>query len=113
MQSCTASGMEHDWSTLGGTTRAQIGQDPAAILVSTFGFSSGYQSVQQMEAGAGYWVSLNAAGRLELGPASAPRIAAPAPGEADLADGVLWAASRGRRQEVYLGTDPAAVVEMK
>ena len=104
------------WSIVGvpwgGATQAQIGQDPAAILVSVFGFSGGYQTVQQMAAGAGYWVSLNAAGSLELGPVSAARIAASVPGKAALADGVLWAASRGRRQEVYLGTDPGAVVEL-
>ena len=104
------------WSMIGapfgGTARAQIGQDPAAILVSVFGFASGYQSVQQMAAGEGYWVSLNAAGRLGLGAAAAPRIAPPAPNRAALADGFLWAVSRGRRQEVYLGTDPDAVVAL-
>ena len=79
-------------------------------LISVFGFDGSYFAAEVMAPGAGYWVNLAEAGRLDLNdPAVLAKPVAASSGEPALAGAMLWVESQGRRQELRLGVDPEAI----
>jgi M6 family metalloprotease-like protein len=107
------------WSLLGaplaGTTEADLGQEPAGILLSSFGFSGSYQQSTTYAPGAGYWVNVSQIGTLTFDntgmPAARPAGIALSPPDFD--GGRLWLEDgQGMRQEALLGVPPEQLVAL-
>jgi hypothetical protein len=75
LSSCVRS-LPAGWSLTGtpsaSSAVAQAGQNPAGVLLSTFGFSAGYAPATVVDPGVGYWVNLATAGTLTFGAEPSP-----------------------------------------
>jgi hypothetical protein len=106
----------------GSWAMASVGATPVAVsclkeqypcIVSVYGFDNGYQRADYMVPGAGYWVNTSAPCQVDTSPCEAASLpplgkalAASAPPRAD---GVVWAASARKRQQILLGVGGSAV----
>ena len=63
------------WNLIGSVDHAIAAPSGGIITSSFFGYSSGYQIVDSLRPGKGYWVKTSSAGSLTFGPTALPRVA--------------------------------------
>lgn len=104
------------WSLMGiprgGTTVAQIVQNPTSNIISVFGFANGYSQATALAEGSGYWVNLNGSGRLTLTGATTPKLAVDLRRDVPVTGSTLTAISGEGRQTLQLGAAAESIVEM-
>ena len=96
------------WSLVGpGSVALEVGTLKAACpqLVSAFGYGRGYQLVQRLEPGQGYWLNLSAGATLDLGATAVPALLGKTMEASGLSGGgpVLWAEGPGGCQALTMG----------